>query len=209
MAPSQYPGPSSAKPAAPLSSIAIATRRLKQELVRLQQDPPPGIAAYLSIDADNLSQWTAEVTGPVDSPFEGTVFTISMAIPARYPMEPPVCTFVTPIPYHPNICQAGRICLDTLKRPPTGSWSPASNLTTVLLSLQSLLQEPNPDDGLMADISRLYHQDRQAWWDEAKRRLTVTRSISSSSKENDIKRIVQGESADTTAGQDKKRLKTV
>jgi ubiquitin-conjugating enzyme E2 T len=157
---------------APLSSIA--TQRLKRELVRLQEDPPPGIAAYLSDDNDDLSKWTAEIRGPVDSPFEGTNFLISMIIPSRYPMEPPLCQFTSPIPYHPNIDEAGRICLDTLKRPPTGLWSPAVNLTTLLLSLQLLLQEPNPDDGLLPEVSRLYRDNRQAWWDEAKRRLVVT-----------------------------------
>lgn len=169
--------------APPLSSIA--TQRLKRELVRLQQDPPPGIAAYLSCsdndndndthtnNGDNLSKWTAEIRGPADSPFEGTIFHISMIIPYSYPMEPPLCQFTSPIPYHPNIDEAGRICLDTLKRPPTGLWSPAVNLTVVLLSLQSLLQEPNPDDGLLPDVSRLYRDNRQAWWDEAVRRLMV------------------------------------
>jgi ubiquitin-conjugating enzyme E2 T len=170
---------------------SIATQRLKRELVRLQQDPPPGIAAYLSndsassasgsADGDDLSKWTAQIRGPVDTPFEGGIFFISMIIPSRYPMEPPVCQFVSPnIPYHPNIDEAGRICLDTLKRPPVGLWSPAVNLTTLLLSLQSLLQEPNPDDGLLPEVSRLYRDNRQAWWDEAKRRVTASSTSSNS-----------------------------
>jgi hypothetical protein len=62
--------------APPLSSIA--TQRLKRELVRLQHDPPPGIAAYLSDDSDDLSKWTAHIRGPVDTPFEGTIFLISI-----------------------------------------------------------------------------------------------------------------------------------
>jgi ubiquitin-conjugating enzyme E2 T len=173
---------SSAKAAAPLSFIA--TQRLKRELVRLQEDPPPGIAAYLSDDSDDLSKWIAQIRGPVDTPFEGTMFLISMLIPSRYPMEPPVCQFTSPIPYHPNIDEAGRICLDTLKRPPVGLWSPAVNLTTLLLSLQLLLQEPNPDDGLLPDVSRLYRDNRQAWWDEAKRRLVASSSSSAKAKAN-------------------------
>lgn len=35
----------------------------------------------------------------------------------RYPFEPPKIRFLTPI-YHPNIDNAGRICLDALKLPP-------------------------------------------------------------------------------------------
>jgi ubiquitin-conjugating enzyme E2 T len=199
----QLPGSSSSSAAAksvapPLSSIA--TQRLKRELVRLQTDPPPGIAAYLTDDNDDLSQWTAHITGPVDSPFEGTIFNISMIIPSRYPMEPPVCQFIRPnIPYHPNIDEAGRICLDTLKRPPTGLWSPAVNLTVVLLSLQSLLAEPNPDDGLLPDVSRLYRDNRQGWWDEAKRRLMVTATNNSGAKQ------AKADIANTESNQSEKR----
>jgi hypothetical protein len=35
-----------------------------------------------------------------------------------------------------------------------GAWRPALNLSTVLSNIQLLLAEPNPDDGLMADIVR-------------------------------------------------------
>jgi ubiquitin-conjugating enzyme E2 T len=205
---------SSAKAVAPLSFIAI--QRLQRELVRLQEDPPPGIAAYLSDNSDDLSKWTAQIRGPVDTPFEGAIFLISMLIPSRYPMEPPVCQFTSPIPYHPNIDEAGRICLDTLKRPPVGLWSPAVNLTTLLLSLQLLLQEPNPDDGLLPDVSRLYRHNRQAWWDEAKRRLVASSSAKANtcteSNQNEKRKppavVAERPDNETKESPDPKRLKT-
>jgi len=69
----------------------------------------------------------------------------------RYPFEPPSIQFVTPI-YHPNIDSSGRICLDTLNMPPKGAWKPSLNIPTVLSTVRLLLEHPNPDDGLMADI---------------------------------------------------------
>lgn len=69
----------------------------------------------------------------------------------RYPFEPPSVQFVTPI-YHPNIDSSGRICLDTLNMPPKGAWKPSLNIPTVLSTVRLLLEHPNPDDGLMADI---------------------------------------------------------
>ena len=43
-------------------------------------------------------------------------------------------------------------CVFACSRPPAGSWKPASNIRTVLSSIQLLMSEPNPDDALMADI---------------------------------------------------------
>lgn len=54
--------------------------------------------------------------------------------------------------WQPNIDSDGRICLDTLKMQPQGSWAPAVNLNTLLLTIRVLLAYPNPADGLVADI---------------------------------------------------------
>jgi ubiquitin-conjugating enzyme E2 T len=142
----------------PLSAPAKA--RLARELALLQTDPPPGIAGYQ--DDEDMSLWHADISGP--EPYEKAMFRVRIKIPSRYPFEPPLCQFVgTMIPYHPNIDAAGRICLDTLKSPPAGSWSPAVSLPSLLLSLRSLLACPNPDDGLVAEISNVYRTDPEAW----------------------------------------------
>eukprot|EP00954_Amorphochlora_amoebiformis_P005561 439272-Amorphochlora_amoeboformis.AAC.2 len=126
----------------------------------LEKDPPYGICAWPV--EDRMDQLEAQIRGPEDSPYEAGVFKLLLDIPNRYPFEPPKVKFITPI-YHPNIDNGGRICLDTLKMPPKGSWSPSINISTVLTTVRLLMANPNPKDGLMADITQQYTNDRQTF----------------------------------------------
>lgn len=66
-------------------------------------------------------------------------------------------TFKTRI-YHCNISSAGAICLDILK----DQWSPALTMSKVLLSIQSLMTDPNPRDPLEQRIANEYMADRRS-----------------------------------------------
>ena len=44
----------------------------------------------------------ASLLGPKGTPYDDGVFKLEIAIPERYPFEPPKMRFVTPI-YHPNV----------------------------------------------------------------------------------------------------------
>jgi ubiquitin-conjugating enzyme E2 C len=111
--------------------------RLQTELMQLMTSPAPGVSAFPNSDGGLLS-WTATIEGPDDTPYAGLTFKLSFAFPPNYPYAAPTVLFKTPI-YHPNVDFSGRICLDILK----DKWTAAYNIQTVLLSLQSLLGEPN------------------------------------------------------------------
>jgi ubiquitin-conjugating enzyme E2 T len=131
-----------------------------KEIQMLSTDPGPGICAWA--EEDNNMLLHAQIQGPNDSPYVDGLFQLTITVPDKYPFEPPAVRFVTPI-YHPNIDSDGRICLDTLKMQPHGSWSPSINLNTLLLTIRVLMGSPNPDDGLVPDITEEYKRDRELW----------------------------------------------
>ena len=143
------------------TTTVMALRRLQTELHRIQSDPPCNCSAGPVSDSD-LFTWEAILFGPDKSPYAGGVFKLTIRFPSAYPMAPPNVTFNTKI-YHPNINAAGGICLDILK----DQWSPALTVSKVLLSICSLLNDPNPKDPLVPDIAHLYEKDRAKYEENA------------------------------------------
>ena len=143
-----------------------ATKRIQNELKDLKRDPPQNCSA--GPEGDDAYKWTGCIMGPSDSPYAGGVFNLKIQFPVDYPFKCPIVTFTTKI-YHPNISSAGVICLDILKR----EWSPALTISKVLLSICSLLTDPNPADPLMPEIAHQYVNDR-ATYDLTAREWTNT-----------------------------------
>ena len=131
----------------------MALKRLQRELIEIQKDTPVNCSAGPC--NNDLLNWEATIIGPTETPYEGGIFKLKILFPADYPFKPPKITFETRI-YHPNINANGGICLDILK----DQWSPALNITKVLLSICSLLDEPNPDDPLMPEIAQLFKSNK-------------------------------------------------
>ena len=131
-------------------------QRIKKELENLTADPPANCSA--GPYDDDIFYWQATIIGPQDSPYEGGIFVMNIKFPGDYPFKPPKVSFETKI-FHPNINSSGGICLDILKE----AWSPALTISKVLLSICSLLCDPNPDDPLVPDIARMYKKDMEKY----------------------------------------------
>ncbi len=129
------------------------SRRLQKELQDITSNPPANCSAG---HVDNqINHWSATIIGPVATPYEGGTFELDIRFEGNYPFEAPKVKFKTRV-YHPNIDQRGNICLDILKQ----QWSPALTMDKVLLSICSLLEDPNPDDPLDPDSANVYKNDR-------------------------------------------------
>jgi ubiquitin-conjugating enzyme E2 D/E len=129
-------------------------RRLQSELSEIINDPPSNCSA--GPIGDDIFIWEATIIGPEDSPYAGGLFVLKVHFPADYPFKPPKVTFATPI-YHCNVNSSGGICLDILK----DQWSPALTISKVLLSICSLMNDPNPDDPLVTEIAQLLKQNKE------------------------------------------------
>ena len=135
-------------------SLSGSARRIQKELAEISLDPPANCSA--APKDDDLYVLVSQVMGPAGSPYEGGVFFLNIDFPKEYPFKPPKVTFKTKV-YHCNINSNGGICLDILK----DNWSPALTISKVLLSICSLLTDPNPADPLEARIAQEYMKDRE------------------------------------------------
>lgn len=154
--------------------------RLKKEFEKCLADPIPGIKIEPS-DPDNVGgQWKATVDGPPDSPYEDGSFIIDMIIPPGYPLTPPKVRFKTMI-YHPNVNHhTGDICLDILQR----GWSPCLTLQKVILSIVSLMDEPNFQDPLNSEATILYKKNREKYFAKVRSHVNNHSAGKPSRKEN-------------------------
>ncbi|KAB0347744.1 hypothetical protein FD755_004826 [Muntiacus reevesi] len=140
----------------------------RRELSDLQRDPPAHCSAGPVGDDLTCFHEHHSVLPPLkglypgshrpDSAYQGGVFFLTVHFPTDYPFKPPKIAFTTKI-YHPNINSNGSICLDILR----SQWSPALTVSKVLLSICSLLCDPNPDDPLVPDIAQIYKSDKEKY----------------------------------------------
>ncbi|XP_046494298.1 ubiquitin-conjugating enzyme E2 R1, partial [Equus quagga] len=96
-----------------------------------------------------------------------------LKFPIDYPYSPPAFRFLTKM-WHPNIYETGDVCISILHPPvddpqsgelPSERWNPTQNVRTILLSVISLLNEPNTFSPANVDASVMYRK-----WKESKGR---------------------------------------
>eukprot|EP00096_Caligus_rogercresseyi_P001305 TRINITY_DN12064_c0_g1_i1.p1 TRINITY_DN12064_c0_g1~~TRINITY_DN12064_c0_g1_i1.p1 ORF type:complete len:126 (+),score=0.22 TRINITY_DN12064_c0_g1_i1:178-555(+) len=99
--------------------------------------------------------WHAVIFGPEDTPFENGTFKLKIEFTEEYPNKPPSVKFTSTM-FHPNVYADGGICLDILQN----RWSPTYDVSSILHSIQSLLDEPNPNSPANNQAAMLYTDNR-------------------------------------------------
>lgn len=151
-APSSHSYYNAQKPAIYLKSFKDAWNR---DINILQSGLPSGI--MLKLFEDRMDLMSIMITGPIDTPYEGSLFFFDVMLPPTYPNKQPKAKY---IPFHddsshsqihPNIFLGGSICLSLLNQSAKNVkrysmyWMPGkSTLLQLFVSLQGLILAKDP-----------------------------------------------------------------
>ncbi|CAF2396485.1 unnamed protein product [Rotaria sp. Silwood2] len=132
-----------------------AKKRLLKDLIQIQSLTIQDGVTATPLNESNLFEWQAIITGPDDTPYEGGLYELCISIPCNYPVKPPKIRFKTEI-FHPNIYKNGDICIDILQ----DQWSQVMSIEKILISIRSLLNEPNINSPANPEAALLYKEHR-------------------------------------------------
>ncbi|KAG9353373.1 hypothetical protein JZ751_017952, partial [Albula glossodonta] len=150
------------------------SKRLQQELMTLMMSGDKGISAFP--ESDNLFKWIGTIDGAQGTVYEGLRYKLSLEFPSGYPYKAPRVKFITAC-YHPNVDEHGFICLDILKE----KWSALYDVRSILLSIQSLLGEPNNESPMNAGAAELWENQEDTTSTSRASPIAATAAASSSS----------------------------
>ncbi|KAL4002673.1 Ubiquitin-conjugating enzyme E2 13 [Acanthocheilonema viteae] len=141
---------------------------LRKQLAELKRVPVDGFSAGLQ--GDDIYKWEVLVIGPPDTLYyfsEGGFFKALLEFPKEYPLLPPKMKFISEI-WHPNIDKEGNVCISILHEPgddrwgyekPEERWLPVHTVETILLSVISMLADPNHDSPANVDAAKMQREN--------------------------------------------------
>ncbi|KAN0030528.1 hypothetical protein ACTA71_009168 [Dictyostelium dimigraforme] len=159
-----------------------AYKRLIQEYKDLTINPPEGLAAG-PVNEDNLFIWEAYIMGPPDTDYENGVFTAVLTFPTDYPLNPPKMKFTSEM-FHPNVYPNGEVCISILHPPgddpnhyesSVERWSPVQSVEKILLSVVSMLSEPNIESPANIEAARMWRDNKKQFGEKVL--ITVKKTL--------------------------------
>ncbi|KAF9468332.1 ubiquitin-conjugating enzyme/RWD-like protein [Collybia nuda] len=144
-----------------MSLAPAAMRRIMRELSELKKSPPEGIRIQTS--EEDMLDVTGIIQGPEGTPYAGGYFRVKFKFTEEFPAAPPKCWFATKI-FHPNVSNAGEICVNTLKK----DWKSTYGIEHILVTVKCLLIYPNPESALDEEAGKLLLEDYGSYCSRAK-----------------------------------------
>ncbi|CAF1053242.1 unnamed protein product [Rotaria sordida] len=89
--------------------------------------------------------------------FNQAAFQIEIKLTSEYPFKPPEVRFITPI-YHPSVDKDGKICVDIING--DGKYKATTPLTSIIKDIVDLIDNPQIDHSVNADIGAEYVSNR-------------------------------------------------
>ncbi len=156
---------------------------LRNQLKELLKNPVDGFSVGL-VD-DDIFRWRVMIEGVAGTMYEGGMFPAELRFPKEYPNKPPEMRFLTTGFWHPNVYADGKVCISILHEAKEDAfntqermsekWRPVLGVESVLLSVISLLSDPNFESPANIDASVQLKNDPDAF--KRKVRNLVRRSM--------------------------------
>ena len=124
----------------------VCMKRLMVDRKRYAELDHDQLGIYCNFSDDNMMNVKAMLIGPTDTPYEGGFYFFDINFNNQYPMAPPkvdFCTLNSNVRFNPNLYKCGKVCLSILGTWSGPGWTSVMNLITVLIDLQSLMND-NP-----------------------------------------------------------------
>ena len=124
----------------------MCMKRLMVDRKRYAELDHDSMGLYCFFNDENMLNVKAMIIGPEDTPYEGGFYFFDINFSNQYPMVPPkvdFCTLNQNVRFNPNLYKCGKVCLSILGTWSGPGWTTVMNLITVLIDLQSLMND-NP-----------------------------------------------------------------
>ncbi|XP_054153273.1 ubiquitin-conjugating enzyme E2 Z-like [Oppia nitens] len=118
-------------------------KRIMKDLQEFYRENSEDI--YAVAEDNDLTRVHALIRGPQGTPYEKGFFYFILNFPTNYPISPPTVKLMTTnagtVRFNPNLYACGRVCLSILGTWNGPPWTAVQTLFTILLSIQSLMNE--------------------------------------------------------------------
>ena len=141
-----------------------ALKYLKKEFDSLQNYPSEALGYTVGLNEDrDIFHWKISLMGPLDTPYAGGMFFLTVDFPERYPEFKPEVKFINKI-YHLNVSPSnGHVDINILN-----AWKPETPFYNVLTSIFILFYKQNPSCAYSSQMAREYESNRKEFNRKAK-----------------------------------------